>query len=277
MPPKGTIPKKSFFKKRNKRPKAGLKSVKKKFVKQIVNETMDRKLERKQIVYANTIYPSVIQSTSTSIAGNYLVMTPSNSLYGPSIARGTTNNNFIGNKYNIVKYTHTLVLCPTPYNSTTNTQVTPCYVKVYYFKSKQYPTADLTVNLFNTYGQFFAGGAADIGFAGSLMDLTRKIQSENYTYLTSKTYKIGPSAPPTTSGTTTYHPYSNNDFQLSVIDKIDLTEHFKSPIKVNDANITTTPWVFFIVQCISATGNVLATSQLPIQIQNEMNILYTDE
>lgn len=245
-------------------------------VKTMVKKMISRQEEKKQIVFASTTYPSCLQQSTSSIAGNYLVLTPANSTYGPSIARGTANNQIIGNKMQIVRYIHTVALTPTAYNSTTNTQVTPCFVRLYYFKSKAYPCQDQGANSFNQYGNFFENGSQDIGFYGSLMDLTRKIQNQNFTYLTHRTFKIGNNAPPITSSNTPSPILSNNDFKLSVVAKIDLTRFFKKPIIYNDAGNLQTPWVFCIIQVVGANGAIFATSQLPIQCQNEMHMWYTD-
>jgi len=233
--------------------------------------------EKKNFVYSTTMYPQVLQATTSSLVGNYLVCTPSSSLYGPTMARGVSDGNYLGNKFSIVNYVHQFVLTPTAYNATSNTQATPCWVRVYYFKNKFAPCSDLVANNFNSVGTFFNGGTTTLGFGGSLMDLTRRIDNQNFTYLTHRTYKVGQATPATTSGTTAYHPYTNNDFKLSVIGKVNLSPYFKKPVTINDASVTMTPWVYMMVQCISANGNILATSQLPIQMQNEFLITYTDE
>lgn len=246
-----------------------------KLIKQVIN----RKSEHKQLVYSTTFFPRVLQPTCGDILGNIVTLTPQvYTTRGPTIVRGDLNNQFIGNEFTISKYVHRYVIAPTPYNVTTNVQVTPCYVRLYYFKSKVFPTTDLTnATLFCGGSNFFANGGADTGFGGAMMDLARRIQSENWTYLTSKTYKIGNSNPNLSSGTTSFHHGTNNDFKLSIIGSDDLTRYFKGPIKINDYGSTTTQFVHMIVQVVSALGNILTTSQLPITIQSEMDIRYTDE
>jgi len=245
----------------------------------LIKQVISRKSEHKQVVYNTTFFPRVLQPTSNDILGNIVTLTPqTNTVRGPIINRGEDNSQFIGNEFTISKYVHRYVIAPTPYHVTTNTQVTPCYVRIYYFKSKVYATTDLTnATLFCGNSNFFANGGADTGFGGAMMDLTRKVQSENWTYLTSKTYKIGPSNPGLTSGATAYHIGTNNDFKLSVIGSDDLTRFFKGPIKINDYGSTTTQYVHMIVQVVSALGNIMATTQQPITIQSEMDIRYTDE
>lgn len=243
----------------------------------LIKRVIARQAEKKNFVYTATLYPQVLQGTTSSLSGNYLVCTPSSSTFGPTMARGTGDGNYIGNKFTIKNYVHQFVLTPTLYNATQNTQVTPCWVRLYYFKNKYTPVGDLVANNFNSVGTFFNGGTTTLGFSGSLIDLTRKIDNQNFTYLTHRTFKIGPAAPATTSGTTSYHPYTNNDFKLSVIGKVNLSKYFKKPITINDASITMTPWVYCLIQVLSATGVILATTQLPILMQSEFIITYTDE
>lgn len=244
----------------------------------LIRKVIRRYAEKKQLYYDQTANLASISNTSTTVAGNIWHLTPYiGNTYGPTINRGSANNQFLGNDFRITKYTFDLTIYPALYNATTNNQSKPYFVRLYFFKVKKNPVTAPPVSDFQwVAGNFFEAGGTNQGFYGSLIDLSKKISTENYTYLTSRTYKVGPAAPATGSGSTAYHIATNNDFKLAIFDKINLTKYFKTPIKVNDANQTMTPWVFCLAQIVSATGEVTNTSQRPIDIQSVINVSYTD-
>jgi len=254
----------------------------KKAVTRVVKRVIQTQAEKKVICSAATLYPMALQLTGSVIGGNMLVMTPSESTYGYNIARGSLNNNMIGNKIRICKLMHHIVIYPTFYNVTTNTQCRPTIVRLYYFKSKQFPSYDLDVNYVANYtttgvSNFFDTGGTDYGFVGGLYDLTRKISTENYTYLTHRTYKIGQSQPPITSGTSADNIYSNNDYKLSVVSQVNLSKYVQAAYDRNDAGHWVKPWIFCLIQVVCGTGEIYTTSQLPIAFQSNIECQYTDD
>jgi len=249
----------------------------KRTLQRIVRRVISTQVEKKAQNSSGTISCGTLQPSSPNLIGNYLVISPTQSTSGYNITSGTLENNRIGNAINIKSLKHTFSIYCQQYNATSNTTPRPVYVRLYYFKSKWAPNTDVaTGNLCGSNANFFAGTSTDLGFTGALMDLTRKIQSENYTYLTSRTYKIGPATPPIGNTTTANHIYSNNDFKLSVIGSVQLAQHYKSKYIFNDANQVMTPWAFCVVQVLDAEGSVLNTSQTLVQMQYNIECEYTD-
>lgn len=249
----------------------------KRTIQRIVKRVMSSQIEKKATTSSGTISCGTLQPSSPNLVGNYLVISPSQSTSGYAITTGTLENNRIGNAINIKKLVHNFSIYCQPYNASTNTTPRPVYVRMYYFKSKWAPNSDVaTGNLCGANANFFTGQSTDLGFTGALLDLTRKIQSENYTYLTSRTYKLGPALPAVGNTTTTNHIYSNNDFKLSVIGSVNLAQHYKSKYIFNDANQVMTPWCFCIIQVLDASGSVLGTSQSLVQVQYTIDCEYTD-
>lgn len=249
----------------------------KRTIQRIVKRVMSHQIEKKCQNSSGTISCGTLQSTSPNLVGNYLVISPCQSTSGYTITAGPGENQRIGNSINIKKLTHNFSIYCQQYNATSNTTPRPVYVRLYYFKSKWAPNSDVaTGNLCGVNANFFSGQSTDLGFTGALLDLTRKIQSENYTYLTSRTYKLGPALPAIGNTTTTNHIYSNNDFKLSVIGSVNLAQHYKSKYIFNDSNQVMTPWCFCIVQVMDAEGSVLSTSQSLVQMQYNIECEYTD-
>lgn len=254
------------------------KKVFEKMVKKVASRVVRRSQEVKSNNYTLTMSAGTLQPTTPSLVGNLLVVSPTQSTYGWTIAQGVQDNQRIGNQISIRKLIHRYVINLTGYNATTNTQPRPVYVRLYYFKSKWQQNQDLALgNVCGANANFFQNQATDYGFTGSLFDLTRKMQSENYTYLTHRTYKLG-TAIQQNGGTTTTANYvaTNNDFKLSVIAKVNLARFYKSKYTFNDANQVMTPWCFCLVQVLDAGNTVLGTTQSLIQMNSTMECEYTD-
>lgn len=251
----------------------------KKVIKRVVRSVVSRQAEKKSVVYSSTLSLGTLQPTTSSLIGNYIVITPSQSSFGYTIAKGTDDNQRIGNQINIKTLRHTFVCIVNPYNATTNTQQRPCYIRFYYFKSKWSPVADVaTGNVCGTNANFFDNSSSDTGFSGALMDLTRKIQSQNYTYLCHRTFKIGNSQPPAAMATSSIQAnQTSNDFKMSMIGKVNLARFCKSKFTFNDANQVMNPWIHCLMQVMAADGSVISTTQSQVSIQSQIYCEYTDE
>lgn len=262
---------------RRKASKAGKRVYRKRNIVRVIKRVMATQIEKKCQNSSGTISCGTLQSTSPNLIGNYLVISPSQSTSGYTITQGPLENNRIGNAINIKSLKHNFTIYCQQYNATSNTTPRPVYVRLYYFKSKWAPNSDVaTGNLCGVNANFFSGTSNDLGFTGALLDMTRKIQSENYTYLTHRTYKIGPATPAIGNTTTANHIYSNNDFRLSVIGSVQLARHYKAKYIFNDSNQVMTPWCFCVVQVMDAEGSVLNTSQSLVQMQYNIICEYTD-
>lgn len=244
----------------------------------VVKRILSRQAEKKSICYSSTISPGTLQSTTGSLVGNMIVINPCQSTYSYTLSKGTADNERIGNNINIKNMYHSFAIYPTGYNVTTNTQPRPVIVRLYYFKSKWSPVADVaTGNLCGANANFFDNSSSDTGFSGALLDMTRKIQSENYTYLCHRTYKIGNAQPVYGGASVEYYPGSNNDFKMSALGKVNLARFCKSKYRFNDANQVTTPWIFCVAQVVCADGSVLSGTQSLISMQSQIMVEYTDE
>lgn len=269
----------SIRRKTNRRPRKFSRKPRTRTVQRVVKRMLSRQAEKKSVCYSSTLSLGTLQSTSSSLVGNYIVITPSQSSFGYTISKGTDDNQRVGNQINIKTLRHTMVIYCNPYNATTNTQQKPCYVRLYYFKSKWSPVADVAVgNMCGANANFFDNSSSDTGFSGGLLDLTRRIQNQNYTYLTHRTYKLGPAEPPLGSGDSVIKAnQTSNDFKLSAISKVELAMHCKSKFTFNDANQVMTSWIHCIMQVMAGDGTVISNTQSQVSIQNQVFCEYTDE
>lgn len=248
-----------------------------------IRRVINRQAETKSVQTSVSKFPMCLQQSGSVIGGNVFIMTPSQATYGYNISRGTSNNNMIGNKIRITSLIQDIVIVPLPYDGTTNTQVRPSIVRLYYFKSKRNPAEDPNIAAYansstTATADFFDLSSGDYGFIGGLFDMTRKIAPENYTYLTHRTYKVGNATPALTAGTTTAHALTNNDYKMSVISRVNLTRYVnKTPWTKDDAGNWTKPWIICLIQVVSGNGDIYTTSQLPVNVQFNVSCKFKDE
>lgn len=232
----------------------------------IVKRVLSRKAETKRVVYPFSMNPQVLQPSTSSLAGNYQIMTPSSaSSVGYTIAQGTANNQRLGNKIQTKSLIFKYVLYPTSYNATTNTSMLPQEVIIYFFKSKSGPQTVLTASF--DLPQLYDGGSSSTGPQGYLLDTMRKLNQEEYIYLTHRRHKVGKSIVGSTANLTAanYNSMQNNDFKANINGKVILTKHCPKQIVFPDStsgpsNTAITPWIHCLVQTVAADGSVLSTS-----------------
>lgn len=269
-----------------KRP-AGKKAAVKKALKQnwnrkvaeVVKKVLSSRLENKHQVKEFSLSPQCLMPTTSSITGNYFIVSPSNSSQGYSISNGTANNEMVGNRINVKKLCVTGVLTPSPYNGTTNVTPRPQFVRIYFFRNKRNPIDDpTTVELTSpTTADFFENGGSSVGFIGRLLDMVKKVNNETFTYLTHRTYKIGLKDGYNSANATQGNmAYSNNDFKYATTFKIDLSKYIKKAHKDDDGTWTSS-WITMLVQPVAADDSAyLANISLPCQMDAQVDITYTD-
>lgn len=249
----------------------------------IVKQVLSKQVEVKRVVYPITMLPSVLQSATTSLAGNYIIASPASGglSNGYTVTLGTQNNQRMGNEIRVKKLLFEYILYPNVYNPTTNTQMTPCEVIVYFFKSKSGPSTVLAPTF--DLPQLYDGGSSAIGPNGSIIDVMRKLNKEAYTYLTHRRHKVGKSTIGSVSNlqAPNYNALTNNDFKANIVAKIDLTKHCAKTIVFPDnssgaTNTAITPWIHCLVQTVAADGSLLNTTQLPLTMIGQIVFDYTD-
>lgn len=251
----------------------------KRSVAKVCKRVMSRNMELKHQNDEFSLACQCLMPTTTSIAGNYWIMTPSNSLQGYTITNGTANNQMIGNKINIKRLTVTGVLTPSPYNITTNAIPRPQFVRIYFYRYKQKPLAEPDpADLCNSATcNFFENGGTSIGFIGRLLDTVKRLNNDSYTYLTHRTYKIGLKDGYYSSNATLGNTaYANNDFKYATTFKVDLSKYIKVARKDDDGTWTT-PNIIMLIQPVAADDSqYLANISLPCQIDAQVDLTYTD-
>lgn len=232
--------------------------------------------EEKKCVTFVTTFPNVpnIRSTSTSLAGNYQVLTPSNSTSGYNITQGTSNAQRIGNRVKTKSLVTRYTIVPNGYNATSNPNPQPQIVILYFFKSKINPAGDITISQMLT--QFFENGPTMTGLSGYLMDLNRKICPDTFTYLTHRIHKIGYAKNDQTGSMPSYAAQANNDFKLFARGSVNLTKYCPKTIRWDDNNLVNNEWIYCVHQTLNVFDAPALTTIYPVSINYDTYFHYLD-
>lgn len=197
------------------------------------------------------------------------------------IAQGDSEANRQGNqittKGNVLKF----VACLNPWNSATNANPKPLYLRYYVISIRGGVYAN-TISDVETIIQnkFFDNGNSSIGFTDSPLDMLRHVNDEVIYVHDMKEFKIGNSyymasgaggATPTSA-----QGFTNNDFSSSVKWTIPLYKYTQKNIKYNDQDtqiFNNNKWVFFTIH--NADGSAVGSS-FPLKIYWSHNYKFSD-
>lgn len=276
--------------KRASRRKAGRK------MRKLVKKVLQSQQDTRGLYSTWTMTPKMISGSSgatLAVNQNYKILTPSN----PSdVAYGVGNINLgdadnqresdrIKTKSAILDY----IIFPNDYDATTNPTVVPVDVRIFFFRRKTLPRAELVMSdVKGSGGNLLQNSSITYtGCVGTFNDYLNKMQNDNYTYLTHLDFKVGNSFPSlgTINNAAGNPNTSNNDYKLNYWGSLNLTKHFPAHVKWSDepasaltGDIVTTPYVHMFVQVVSATPafHVLGADQLPVTCQFKLRYEYQD-
>lgn len=250
-------------------------------VRKIAKAVIVRRAETKIMTQETTLDCTSLQAGTTSLVGNYLIISPSSvsSSYAYIPQRGFENDQVVGNKFTTKKCSIGLSMRPNAYNATTNPFLVPMNVRAYVFRSKTQPVTDLVAADFcGGSAIFFEDGNGYEGFAGNLMDLNRRITSDNFVYLGHRDFKIGQAVPSGSSPTSPLYNASNNDYKLNYTFNWNVTKFMQKSFEFNDDDSIITPYTFLLFQVIpvAAGTSYTANTMTPLNIQLKIQYEYQD-
>lgn len=273
--------KKTKFYKKPKTIKKVIKSYKRKNLNLVIKKEMYKIKETNSIVRDWTMSPATLQGlpTTTTLAGNLFVLNPSDELtLGYTIYRGQTDANYIGNKVRTAPGCKLdIVLTPNIYHNTYNNNPRPQVVRLYIFKDKRDPTVTMAPS---DLPDFFANGSTTQGFSGTLLDMCKRLDKSNYTYLGSYTWKIGFDGlnrnDPWTTPSLGVQVYPNNDYKMNVIKSIDITKYMPKIVSYTDGGICTNAKVFGLIQTVNSDMSVNAFANTALQVACQITYNFKD-
>lgn len=239
-------------------------------VKTYVNRTIHRQIENKNVQFNDASNVGNITAQPTL---SCTPLTPYTGLL--NITQGVGSANRTGNEVKTRKVMLKYVIFPRAYNVTDNNTLRPCYLQLFlgYVKNSSGITP-----IASDFTQLYNYNNTVNPVLGQLFDLNQTINSDYWCIKKYWTHKIGFSTALNSSGGSPTNAYlANNDFPMSVVKKLDITKFYPKTLKFNDVSTTISgPGLFFFWQCIAADGTTLASSQLPIVFEWQLNLEFED-
>lgn len=174
-----------------------------------------------------------------------------------TISQSVGQNGRIGNEITMRKVTLNYVLRPQIYNATSNPYVAPFHVDLFLGYIKRSPAL---IPSTGDIGLLFQNGNSAIAPAGNLNDLISDVNKDYWVIKKRWRHKIGCSNNQGTGSTAPasaqFQYFANNDFQLNVVKKMDITKLLPTKkIRFNDSDATSQKNLFFFYQAVYADGS----------------------
>jgi len=213
--------KKTVIKKRSYKKKSNANATFSKKVKSVIS----RMAENKVANFRGSI--NMQAATATSWITTLIPCTPYTSYL--AIDQGVGQGQRIGNSIRLKKLKLSGVLRPLPYNLTTNTDPVPLFIKLMFMTRK-----DSTTTVNTNVNDLLQYGSSSESPGYQLVNLTRPVNTDDWTVHTVRTFKLGYSAYAGTSVDVAAQSFTNNDFKLNHFVNIDLTKYCPKIIKFDD-------------------------------------------
>lgn len=191
-----------------------------------------------------------------------------------TIPQGITQGTRTGNEIKIKRVMLNYTLHPLPYEATTNTRPQPVVVLMYLGNLRAQKgvipgSGDLS--------QFFQLGATARPPNGSLDDCLLDINRDYWDVKKTWRHKIGNSTNNGTGNLAAAQSFSNNDFQLNAVRRLNITKLCPKTIKFNDSsNSQQGNNLFFMFECVPAAGGAFTSTQRVVHINYYIQIDYED-
>lgn len=251
-------------------------------IKAVVKKVLGKQVETKVAQDAGSLVPRCIQNTLTQTQFDALcfMCTPQGATIGaitqayPIIGNGIGQNQRIGDEIRIKGHYINYIVNARPFNATTNTSPKSNIVQVWVVQPK---TANANgLNGFTVQSSssavFFENQAdSDSGMAGTVFDMIRKVDRDNFRVLYKRTHKIGWSGSLNTTDVTA--TLNNNDFKQYETGRIKIKGH---NLKFDRLDRPQKIPIYMFVQVMAADGSTYATTQIPVDFKFNSSIYYTD-
>jgi hypothetical protein len=241
-----------------------------------LNSLIDRRIARSEEVKTQEYSTSVSLFAATGTSWGVADLFPVSPYPGyVSIVQGVGQGDRIGNRIKTRRVILSYAIYPNPYHATTNPTPTPQEVDIYILADKNLASMPTTVGALATV---YNTGDTSTGPTGSLVDLTRPINTDDFVVMRRIRHKVGFQAfVANPGGVATWGYASSSDFSLNVINKVDITSCVPKNITYNDTTtIPTSQIVYVYMQAVNADGSTQAAAILPLTMVYTIQFDYTD-
>ena len=238
-------------------------------VKKIVQDTMSRTVEKKNVQFNPASMSMHYINSSNWPTNNVLRLTPGSG--SSTLLQGTGQGQRIGCKVDVKKLMFNFVLGSRGYDVANNPTPEANYVRMVLFYERDFPN-----DIPNPTTNFFQLGSSSSAITGVLSDMIAPINTDLYVKLAERTFKIGfASYPDPTTGAMING--SNNDFDQSVLVKWDVTKYVPKKMLFSDNSADPTSRGLFVAIMISRANNLAAQATvIPMALRYWTDLEYTD-
>jgi len=260
--PKKYFPKKRAFRKKTmtKKPKVT------KGIKQYVNRAIHRQIEDKRSLLVQNVnnIRSYVYDTTMGVT---------TCLPTINIIQGVGQSGRIGNTVHIRSLYFNFCLYPLAYDPVSNPQPKPQEVLIFLGKIKgQRDRTPAT----SDFQKIWQNGNSSAQPYSDLRDLTQSVNKDYWTIYKMMRFKIGNAVIDASGNNAVAQYYSNNDFNLNVVRRMNITKFVPKILKFNDTTASpTNDNLYMWHTCVNADGSV-ANNTIPIAISYSFQCAYED-
>lgn len=242
-----------------------------KLVKEFVKASISRKQENKTQEFYDASVALSRYGHANFIATNIRPVSPFGS--NLSIIQGTSQGARIGNQITCKRLMFRGTIIPNTYNVTTNPVPKPQMVVMWILYDREVPTTDPVIGT-----DFLQLGGSTQALTNTLTDVTAPLNNDRYRLLTKRVFKVGYASYGGTGTQAAAQSFTNNDYKLNCMFRINLTKYMIKKIKFNDNNATpTSRGLFYVIQPVNADGSLgTAATDIPCYLSYTLEIDYED-
>lgn len=193
-----------------------------------------------------------------------------------TIPQGVTQGGRVGNRCRVMKVLLRYVLHPIAYDAIVNPNPVPTEVQMFLVRLKQ--SQGLLPNTGNIASIVQLGGSS-VSLSGNLSDIAINTWNKDlFSEVKTWTHKLGYASATGTGAVAGAQYYSNNDFKLNVIKRMDITKYVAKYMVFDDSGSTHLGKnIFFGFQCVNAGSmGILGSTITPARITYWIDIHYED-
>lgn len=248
-----------------------------------VDKVLARKIETKVIQQWATMNVRCLQSTTTQaqFLNTSLCLTPQGNgsvaiqqLY-PIIGNGIGQDQRIGDECKIKNQYFDYIINANPYDAVTNTLVQPHIVTMYFIKPKNQDSLGLSVLeiVASSAANFFENQLnAESGMTGTFLDHLRRVDTDNFQVVATRTHKVGYSAQLNTLNQGSVFP--NNDYKQMYKGRVKIAGY---NWKVDRNEVYQGRNIFMFATYTNLNGTAPAANQSASTITFNLSTYYTDD
>jgi len=191
-----------------------------------------------------------------------------------TINQGSGQGNRVGNIIKTRKVMLNYILNPVSYDAGVNPAPSPSEVRMMLGYVKNTPSFAPIAGDIN---QLFQAGSTSAAPVGNLKDLISVYNKDYWDIKKSWTHKIGFATNGGTGTSAISQSFTNNDFKLNVMKRLDITKLVPKTCVFNDTSGTTnTKNLFFMFYAVSTLGATTSNITTPVRIDYWIDYVYED-